>query len=120
MKSKYTGITRIIHAFGYSFAGLKSVFRTEAAFRQDLLLCVIGIAVQFFIDVPILYRVLMLASLPLILIAELVNTAIETIVDRIGTEKNAMSGRAKDIGSAIVLITISLVIALWVALIFIA
>ena len=120
MKSKYTGIKRIIHAFGYSFSGLVSTFKTEAAFRQDLLLCVMAAVLQCFLDLPILFRILMLASLVLIIIAELINTAIETVVDRIGAEKNILSKRAKDIGSAIVLITISLVIVLWVALIIIA
>ena len=117
MKSPYTGIKRILHAFMYSLSGLKFVFKNEAAFRQDLLLCVLGITLQFFIDVPVLHRIIMLSSLVLIILAELVNTAIETIVDRIGVEKNKLSGHAKDIGSAIVLITLLLVIALWVSLI---
>ncbi|MBR4475165.1 MAG: diacylglycerol kinase [Alphaproteobacteria bacterium] len=118
MKSKYTGINRIIHAFGYSFSGLASVFRTEAAFRQDLILCIIGIAIQFFIDVPTISHILMIFSLVFIILAELINTAIETVVDRIGPEKNKLSKRAKDIGSAIVFITITSVVLLWIYLIF--
>lgn len=118
MKSKYTGIKRIIHAFGYSFDGLASVFKSEAAFRQDLIICIIGIVLQFFINVPKISRILMLFSLVFIIIAELINTAIETVVDRIGPEKNILSKRAKDIGSAIVFITITSVALLWLYLIF--
>ena len=117
MKSQYTGIKRIIHAFKYSFDGLASVFKSEAAFRQDLALCAFGIILQFFIDVPTYARIIMLFSLVLIILAELINTAIETVIDRIGPEKHKLSKRAKDIGSAIVFVTITSVICLWAVLI---
>ena len=120
MKSPYTGIQRIIHAFKYSFDGLVSTFKSESAFRQDILLCIIAIILQIFIDVPTISRVIMITSLVLIIIAELINTAIETIVDRISPEKNNLSKKAKDIGSAIVMLTITSVCALWVCLILIA
>lgn len=120
MKSKYTGVNRIIKAFGYSWDGLRAVFKTETAFRQDLFLCVLGVIVQFFIDVPMLYRILMVCSLGAIILAELTNSAIETIIDRIDSEYNHLSKRAKDIGSAIVMLTITFVILLWIALIFLA
>ena len=120
MKSPYTGISRIIHAFQYSFDGLVAVFKSESAFRQDILLCLIAIILQFFIDVPALHRLLMILSLVFIIIAELINTAIETIIDRISPEQNKLSKKAKDIGSAIVMLTIVSVIILWVTLILIA
>ncbi|MBQ7289425.1 MAG: diacylglycerol kinase [Alphaproteobacteria bacterium] len=117
MKSRHTGIKRILHAFCYSWDGLVAVFKNEAAFRQDLILCISGIILQFFIDVPVLHRVIMLFSLIFIIVAELINTALETVVDRIGAEYNPLSKRAKDIGSAIVLLAIISVVCLWAALI---
>lgn len=118
MKSPYKGIDRIIHAFQYSWDGLVATFKSESAFRQDLLLCLIAFVLQFFIDVPFVSHVLMVFSLIFIIIAELINTAIETIIDRISPDKNQLSKKAKDIGSAIVMITIISVIVLWIALIY--
>lgn len=120
MKSSYKGIARIIHAFKYSFDGLVAVFKSEAAFRQDILLCIAALILLVFLDVPFVSQIIMATSLLLILVAELINTAIETIVDRISPEKNILSKKAKDIGSAIVLITIIGVGALWVGLIWAA
>ena len=120
MKSKYTGLKRIIHAFGYSFDGLIATFKSESAFRQDILLCILAAIFQCFLDLPVLFRIIMLSSLPLIIIAELINTAIETIIDRISPNKNPLSKKAKDIGSAIVLITIITVVNLWISLIVIS
>ena len=117
MKSPYTGISRIIHAFKYSFDGLVATFKSESAFKQDLLLCLCATILQFFIDVSPMSRTLMMLSLMLILIAELINTAIETIVDRISPSKHQLSKKAKDIGSAIVLLTLTFVALLWVFLI---
>ena len=117
MKSKYTGIKRILYAFKYSFDGLRAAFKNEVAFRQDILLCILAIIFQAFLDIPTTSRIIMLSSLLLIIIAELINTAIETIIDRISSEKNELSKRAKDIGSAIVLITITGVCILWIGLI---
>lgn len=119
MNTKYHGIRRIMRAFINSWNGLKSVFCTEAAFRQDLLLCVVAAVVLIFIPVDLFDKILMFFSLWLIIIAELVNTAIETVIDRIGSEYHEMSKRAKDIGSAIVLITITCVVLFWAAMIFI-
>ena len=119
-KNSQNGIKRIIRAFGHSFDGIVETFKSESAFRQDIILCVLAAVFQCFLDLPILFRILMLASLPLIVVAELVNTAIETTIDRISPEKNPLSKKAKDIGSAVVLITISLVAVLWISLIAIA
>ena len=119
MNTKYHGIRRIMRAFINSWNGLKAVFGTEAAFRQDLLLCVAAVVVLIFIPIDLFDKILMFFSLWLIIIAELVNTAIETVIDRIGSEYHEMSKRAKDIGSAIVLITITCVVLFWAAMIFI-
>jgi len=120
MKSPHTGITRIIHAFKYSFDGLVATFKSESAFRQDILLCIFAIIVQAFIDIPTVSRIIMIVSLLLIIIAELINTALETVIDRIGPEINPLSKKVKDIGSAIVMLTIFGVFALWICLIWAA
>ena len=118
MKKQYSGIKRIVHAFGNSMAGLRAAFIDEAAFRQDLLLCIIGTVLLICLDLSLRTKVLLFLSLPLIIIAELINTAIENAIDRIGPEYNPYSKKAKDIGSAVVLLTILFVIALWIAVIF--
>ncbi|MDR1071357.1 MAG: diacylglycerol kinase [Rickettsiales bacterium] len=115
MKSGHTGIKRIVAAFGYSFDGIRSVWNSESAFRQDIVLVAAGFIALYFLPVSYSDKILLGFSLPFILLAELVNTAIETIVDRIGAEYHDLSKKAKDIGSAIVFITIFAVAILWIA-----
>ena len=110
---KNTGIKRIILATGYSFLGIKAAFQHEAAFRQELLLSMILIPLAFWLDVEPLQRVLMVASLFLVIIVELINSAIEAVVDRISLEKHELSGRAKDLGSAAVLGSLLLLAYIW-------
>lgn len=110
---KNTGVKRIVLAFGYSLAGLRSAFKNEAAFRQELLLAVILLPLLFLFDIDITQRLIMVATLILVLIVELINSAIEAIVDRIGTEHHELSGRAKDIGSAAVLVSLFLMTYVW-------
>ena len=117
MKSKYTGFKRILMAFKYSFDGIRSCFNTEAAFRQDLLLCIIGWCVLPFLEIGFYTKVAMGLSLVFVILAELINTAIERVVDRIGPEYNKLSKNAKDIGSAIVGITIFTVVVFWALMI---
>ncbi len=105
MKSKYTGLKRILKAFTYSFDGFKSVFINEAAFRQDLLFCLIFGVVFCFLPLESTARAFLFFALFLILFAELVNTAVETIIDRIGAEYHPLSKQAKDIGSLLVLLS---------------
>ena len=101
-----TGIKRIINAFGFSLLGLQAAFKNESAFRQELALCVILIPASFWLGQTAVERVLLIGALLLVLIIELINSAIEAIVDRIGSEHHELSGRAKDIGSAAVLISL--------------
>ena len=101
-----TGIKRIINAFGFSLLGLQAAFKNESAFRQELALCVILIPASFWLGQTAVERVLLIGALLLVLIVELINSAIEAIVDRIGSEHHELSGRAKDIGSAAVLISL--------------
>jgi len=110
---KNTGIKRIVLAAGYSLLGIKAAFRHEAAFRQELLLSVILIPLAFWLDVGSLQRVLMIASLFIVIIVELLNSAIEAVVDRISLEKHELSGRAKDLGSAAVMGSLLLSAYIW-------
>lgn len=112
---KNTGLKRIILAAGYSISGFKAAFQHEAAFRQELLLTIILIPLACWLNVAALERVLMISVLFLVLIVELLNSAIEAIVDRIGPEHHELSGRAKDLGSAAVLISLLLTGYIWLA-----
>lgn len=104
MKSQYTGIRRIIKAFSYSKDGFVATFRSEAAFRQDILFCLVMGGLLFFLPVKGVEFAFLIFSLFLILLMELVNTAIEAVVDRIGEDYHPLSKKAKDIGSLLVLI----------------
>ncbi|MCU8478506.1 diacylglycerol kinase [Vibrio vulnificus] len=101
-----TGIKRIIKATGYSIQGLKAAFKHEAAVRQEFALLVVAIALATWLDVSMLERITLLAVVVLVLIVELMNSAVEAVVDRIGVEHHELSGRAKDIGSAAVLVAL--------------
>ena len=104
MKSKYSGIKRIIKAFTYSFDGFMAVFKNEAAFRQDLIFCLVAVIILSLLPLESTQFAFLLFSLFLILFMELINTAIEVIVDRIGEEYHLLSKKAKDIGSLLVLL----------------
>ena len=115
---KNTGLKRIILAMGYSLQGLKSSFKYEAAFRQELLLAVILIPIACFLEVSQIERILLIASLALVLIVEAINSAIEAVVDRIGSEHHELAGRAKDMGSAAVFLTLGLSAYIWLEILF--
>ncbi|KHA61706.1 diacylglycerol kinase [Vibrio variabilis] len=108
-----TGLTRIVNATGYSIQGLKAAFKHEAAIRQEVALLAIAIVALIWLSLPVIETILMLASVVLILVVELINSAIEAVVDRVGTERHELSGRAKDIGSAAVLVALSLAAFTW-------
>lgn len=108
-----TGFTRIIKAAGYSWAGLKAAFKHEAAFRQELALCLVMIPLGVWLGQTGIERALLIGSLLLVLIVELINSAIEAVVDRFGGEQHELSGRAKDIGSAAVFIALLNVVVIW-------
>ncbi|CAM3000606.1 diacylglycerol kinase [Moritella viscosa] len=112
-KPGYTGLTRIIKATGYSWQGLRAAFKYESAIRQELLLLIIFTPIALLLDITNIEKILLVASLVLVLIVELLNSAIEAIVDRIGTEHHELSGRAKDIGSAAVFVTLCLAVFTW-------
>jgi diacylglycerol kinase (ATP) len=108
-----TGLKRIIKATGYSIQGLKAAFKYEAAIRQELLLLCAAIIALIWLDVSPIETVLMLGVVVLVLIVELINSAIEAVVDRVGVERHELSGRAKDIGSAAVLVALILAGFTW-------
>ena len=110
---KNTGLKRIRLAGVYAFNGLVAAARGEAAFRQELLLAVVFIPIAVLLDISRLERVLLIVVTVLILVAEILNSAIEAVVDRIGPEYHELSGRAKDMGSGAVLICILLWVYVW-------
>lgn len=113
---KNTGIKRVLKAAVYSFNGLKAAVKNEAAFRQELLLAVVFIPLALWLDVSALERVALIGATVLVLIVELLNSAVEAVVDRVGTEFHELAGRAKDLGSAAVLITLLLWAYVWIEL----
>lgn len=116
MESPYkgkTGLIRLKNALFYSFDGLKAAYTCEDAFRQEVWLAVVLIPAACWLPVPVVERGLLLASVILVLIVELLNSAIEAAVDRIGLESHRLSKRAKDIGSAAVLLSLINVAVIW-------
>jgi diacylglycerol kinase (ATP) len=110
---KPRGMTRILRALASSLRGLKGAYREEAAFRQELALALIVIPLGLWLGHGATERVLLTAPVVLILIVELLNSAIEATVDRIGFERHALAGLAKDIGSAAVLMSFVLLVVVW-------
>ena len=113
MKPGKNGFARLIDATRYSALGIAACWRNEAAFRQEVLLVVLLLPLSFFVARSVEQWLLLIAPLLLLLVVELLNSAIENIVDRIGHEKHELSGRAKDMGSAAVLICLVLVAVSW-------
>ncbi|EGR1555371.1 diacylglycerol kinase [Vibrio parahaemolyticus] len=113
MKPGKTGIRRVMDATGYSIKGLKAAWTHEAAFRQELVLTLVLSISAFFLPVTTLERVLMISSLLLVLIVELINSAVEAVVDRVSDDWHELSGRAKDIGSAAVFVALFLALFVW-------
>ena len=118
MKPGKTGIARIIAAGGYSWQGLTAAWRHEAAFRQELFLSIFLLPLAVWLGESGLESALMIASLFIVLIAEIINSAIEAVVDRFGPEMHELSGRAKDMGSAAVFLALVNVAVVWLLIIF--
>lgn len=108
-----SGIQRIFNATRYSMAGLKTAFQNEAAFRQILLINLILIPLSFWMPVIRVEQALMVAVCLLALIIELINSAIEAVVDRISMERHELSKNAKDMGSAAQFVALSLIALTW-------
>ncbi|MFZ0009484.1 MAG: diacylglycerol kinase [Steroidobacteraceae bacterium] len=110
---KPRGVTRVLRALVASGQGLAGAFREEAAFRQELTLALLVIPLGLWLGHTGIERALLIAPMLLILIVELLNSAIEAAVDRIGLERHVLAGLAKDIGSAAVLMSFVLLVAVW-------
>lgn len=108
-----TGITRVIDAFGYSMKGLAAAWKFEAAFRQEVVLGLILIPAAFWLAQTHIELILLLSSVFWVWMAELANSSVEAVVDRTGSEKHELSGRAKDIGSALVFVALVLLGLVW-------
>ena len=108
-----TGLQRVWRAFHYSLEGFRAAYKCEDAFRQEALLAALLIPVAFFLPVTGVGRALMIASVLLVLIVELVNSAIEATIDRVSLDRHHLSKRAKDIGSAAVFLALSNVVIVW-------
>jgi len=107
------GLARILNAAGYSFAGLLTAFRGEAAFRQVVLLNLVLVPLAFFVEVSRGERALLVGVCLLALIVELLNSAVEAAIDRISLERHPLSKNAKDMGSAAQLVTLTLIASVW-------
>ncbi len=108
-----TGMRRLMNAMGYSWQGFRSAYRHEEAFRQEVLLAAVLVPVTFFFNVGGPARALMVGSVLLVLIVELLNSAVEAAVDRVSLENHRLAARAKDIGSAAVFLSLTNVAAVW-------
>lgn len=107
------GLRRLINAFGYSIKGFKAAYKNEAAFREEVLLAVVLIPTAILLPVEAMEKLLLVVSVLLVLLVEILNSAIEAVVDRFGGEIHELSGRAKDLGSAAVLIALAIAGLIW-------
>ncbi len=116
-KSK-SGLKRIVSALGYSMAGLRAAWRHEHAFRQELVVVVPGIVLALLLPVARLGKMALVAVLLLVRIVELLNSAIEAVVDRVSLDQHPLSKNAKDLGSAAVLLACVLAAATWAVVLY--
>jgi diacylglycerol kinase (ATP) len=108
-----TGIARVIDAFGYSMKGLSASWKYEAAFRQEITMGVLLIPVAFWLAQTHIELILLISSIFWVWMAGLANSSVEAVVDRTGSERHELSGRAKDIGSALVFMSLLLLAIVW-------
>ncbi len=108
-----TGLARVIDAAGYSWLGFQAAYRHESAFRQELWLALLLTPLALWLGSDGVDYALLIGSLLLVLIVELLNSAVEAVVDRISDEHHELAGRAKDIGSAAVFVALANVALVW-------
>jgi diacylglycerol kinase (ATP) len=121
MKSPYkgkTGFTRLRNALGYSMEGFHAAYQHEDAFRMELVVAAIAIPVSLWLPVGNIGKALMISSILLVLLVELINSAIEATVDRVSLEDHDLAKRAKDIGSAAVLVSLINAAVIWLLVLF--
>jgi diacylglycerol kinase (ATP) len=112
-KPPHRGLSHVVNALNYSMQGIKAAFAYEEAFRLELIACIAMAPLGVWLGQTGIERALLLGSLLLVLIVELLNSAIETVVDRVSVEHHTLSGRAKDIGSAAVFMSLLNVVVVW-------
>ena len=110
------GPGRVVRAFGYSLQGLRQTWRTEGAFRQEVLIALVLVPVACYVSVTPVERVLLIASWLLVMLVELINSSLEAVVDRISQERHPLAGHAKDAGSAAVLVALVIAGLTWAVL----
>ncbi len=115
-KSK-SGIKRIFSAFFYSIDGFRAAWKYEHAFRQELLIAVPGIVIALLLPVTVLEKLALTGVLVLVLVVELINSAIEAVVDRVSLDRNPLSKNAKDLGSAAVMLAFAFALVTWAVII---
>lgn len=113
-RPKPRGLVRVLRAFGNSWKGFRGAFREEAAFRQELGLAVLLLPLGLWLGESGMERALLVGPIFIVLIVELLNSAVEATVDRIGLERHKLSGLAKDIGSAAVFTSFAMLVTVWV------
>lgn len=113
MKPGKTGIGRLVDATGYSIKGVRACWKNEAAFRQEVMLVLVLLPLSVVVAKSIEQWLLLVIPLLVLLVVELLNSAVENVVDRIGHERHELSGQAKDMGSAAVLICLVLAFVSW-------
>ena len=114
-----TGIKRIINAFFFSIKGFKATWHHEEAFRQEILLFIVTTPLALWLGETPIDKLLLIGSVVVVLLVELLNTAVEVVVDRVGMEHHELSGRAKDIGSAAVFSALTWAAVTWVVILFV-
>ncbi len=114
-KKQKADISRLFRAFIYTMKGIKAVWEHEAAFRQEVYLFIFLVPAGLFLGENWVERSLLIGSCLIVLITELLNSAVEAVVDRFGGEQHELSGRAKDMGSAAVFFSLLLVVFIWVS-----
>jgi diacylglycerol kinase (ATP) len=112
-RDKPIGMTRFMRAFGYSFQGFAHAWREEAAFRQEVCLCAVVIPAGLYLGRTGVERALLVCPMLLILVVEILNSAVEAVVDRSGTDRHPLAGMAKDMGSAAVMLSFVLLGTVW-------
>jgi len=111
-------LRRLWRAAAFSYAGLRAAFAGEAAFRLELALAAVMIPLAFYVTAAPLARALLVGSVLFVLVVEVINSAIEAVVDRISLDRHELAGRAKDLGSAAVFLSLVNVVAVWLIVLF--
>ena len=117
-KPDATGFRKLVNSTRYSWWGFKSAWKNEEAFRHEVRLAAVMMPLAFLIGEDHTHSLLLLLSVGLVLLAEIINSALESVVDRIGTEHHPLAGQAKDLGSAAVLLSLLIAGVVWLSSIY--